>query len=96
MHVPWPARQYERTCADRGCSWRVPRQFARKHIQALRPRNAGHGVLASPDAMIGPDASIYKDEADLQVHDRRVETIEAYRTCPKCSSQHFSQRPVRS
>jgi hypothetical protein len=82
MYLPWPARQYERTCADCGYSWRVPRQFARKHIQTLRPKNARHGVLESSDAMIGPDASIYKDEADLQADNWRVEAIGAYRTCP--------------
>jgi hypothetical protein len=33
MHLPWLAQQYERTCADCGHAWRVPRQFARRRMR---------------------------------------------------------------
>jgi hypothetical protein len=82
MRLPWPARQYERTCADCGNCWRVPRQLA-KHV---KPARLSHSGRASP----------YVDAADAEAYDRRVEVFEAYRVCPKCSSQHYSQRPVRS
>ena len=82
MHLPWPARQYERTCADCGNCWRVPRQLA-KHVKPLPLRGGYRGMP-------------YVDAADVPAYDRRVEAFEAYRSCPKCRSQHYSQRPVRS
>jgi hypothetical protein len=33
MHLPWLAQQYQRTCADCGHTWRVPRQFARRRMR---------------------------------------------------------------
>jgi hypothetical protein len=86
VHLPWPARQYERTCADCGHSWHVPRQFA-KHVKPLRLSHMGTGRGG-----VVP----YVEPADVQAYDRRVEEFKVYRTCPKCSSQHYSQRPVRS
>jgi hypothetical protein len=80
MHIPGRTEEYERTCDDCGTSWRVPRQFA-KHVKPLPLRG-----VRTP----------YVDPADVQVYDRRAEEFEAYRVCPKCSSQHYAQRPVRS
>ena len=83
MHIPGRTEEYERTCDDCGTSWRVPRQFA-KHVKPL-PLRGGYGHTMP-----------HVDPADVPAYDRRVEEFEAYRVCPKCSSQHYSQRPVRS
>jgi hypothetical protein len=80
MHIPGLAQEYERTCDDCGHTWRVPRQLA-KHVKPL-PLHGGRVP--------------YVDAADVPAYDRRVELFEAYRTCPKCSSEHYSQRPIRS
>jgi hypothetical protein len=83
MRIPGRTEEYERICDDCHTSWRVPRQFA-KHVKPL-PLRGGFG-RAMP----------YVDPADVQAYDRRAEEFEAYRVCPKCSSQHYTQRPVRS
>jgi len=87
VHIPWPARQYERTCADCGYCWRVPRQLAR-HVNPPRLSHTGGGR--------GVPGIGYVDAHDAQAFDKRAEESEAYRTCAKCSSHHYSQRPVRS
>jgi hypothetical protein len=50
MRLPWQAREYERTCADCGYSWRVPRAFARHRISIsgfnLGTDNTGRGMAA--------------------------------------------------
>ncbi len=86
MHIPWLAQQYERTCADCGYSWRVPRYFARKRVVSIYGATSG-GRSAHRS---GPA------EADLQAGQAAVEQAESLRTCPKCGSEHFSQHPVRS
>lgn len=86
MHLPWLAQQYERTCADCGYSWRVPRYFARKRVVSIYGATCG-GIRAHRR---GPA------EADLQAGRAAVEQAESLRTCPKCGSEHFSQHPVRS
>lgn len=86
MHLPWTAQQYERTCADCGYSWRVPRQLARKRVVSIYGATSGIRGRASGQAA----------EADLQAGMAIVEQAESLRTCPKCSSEHYSQHPVRS
>jgi hypothetical protein len=88
MHLPWPAQQYERTCADCGYAWRVPRYFARRHMQGIS------------NFLVNPGRGRVFDEAEF---DREVqssmdmgERAETLRKCPKCDSEHYSQRPVRS
>lgn len=80
MHIPGRTEEYERTCDDCGQTWRVPREFA-KHVKPLPLR----GIRGQ-----------YVDPADVQAHEEWTEAFEAYRMCPKCSSQHYSQRPIRS
>ena len=90
MHIPGRTEEYERTCDDCGTSWRVPRQFA-KHVKPLPLSHRGGGI-----GRFGGPGMPYVEPADVQAYDRRVEEFKAYRVCPKCSSQHYSQRPVRS
>jgi predicted nucleic-acid-binding Zn-ribbon protein len=86
MHLPWSAQQYERTCADCGYSWRVPREFARKRVLSVYGATSGIRGRGS-----GPAA-----KADLQAGYAVAERAASFRTCPKCSSEQYSQRPVRS
>jgi hypothetical protein len=49
MRLPWLAQQYQRTCADCGCAWRVPRYFARRHVLAIPVRTSGSGPELQED-----------------------------------------------
>jgi hypothetical protein len=92
MRIPRPAREYERTCADCGQSWRVPRQFARKGIVSILGATSGQHVLRprTDPAASGPVA------ADLEAGYKLAEEAAALRECPRCSSVRYSQRPARS
>ena len=80
MRVPWRAREYERTCADCGHVWRVPRWAAHPHMQGL-PMSAGN--LGTTDAVVAANAEL-------------AERASVFRTCQECGSAHYAQRPIRS
>jgi hypothetical protein len=90
MRLPWPAQHYERTCADCGGAWRVPRQFARSRVQSI----FNFGNFNSNAA----GRSLKKAELDRQIRPSMEigQQSEAFRKCPGCGSVHYSQRPVRS
>ena len=92
MHLPWSARQYERTCADCGYAWRVPRYFARRHMPGIS------NFLISPSRQGGFDGGFDKAEfgREIQANMKMGERAESLRTCPKCGSEHYAQHPVRS
>lgn len=95
MYLPWRAREFERTCADCGYGWRVPRQFARRHFQSISsfttrvPKMRGRAIDPR-----GPDFSQLNSE--VQAIELSNQEIEAFRSCPRCSSLRFTQRVVRS
>jgi predicted nucleic-acid-binding Zn-ribbon protein len=49
MQLPWLAQQYQRTCAECGCTWRVPRYFARRHVLAVPVRQSLSGPELQAD-----------------------------------------------
>jgi hypothetical protein len=102
MRLPRPAQQYERTCTECGCTWRVPRQFARRHMQGISTFHINAGSRATeslPGVYGGPSGSGFdKAELDREIQSNMEigEQTEAFRRCPDCGSEHYSQRPVRS
>ena len=88
MRFGWPARQYERTCADCGNSWRLPRQLARKRAPSIDG--------ATSDLEIGMASVWTSRPSELPAANAAlVEQMESLRACPNCGSQRYSQRPVR-
>ena len=89
MHLTWPARQYQRTCADCGHTWRVPRSFARKRLLSMPGVSSGSRLITGPaNPFPGPAA------ADLEAGLRIGAESDAFRTCPECGSRRYSQRLV--
>jgi len=89
MRLPWQAREYERTCASCGWSWRVPRSFARRRVQSISGLSVtSHGYQKAADRA--------ELQAEVQSSMALGEQAEAFRTCPKCGSERYSQHTVRS
>jgi hypothetical protein len=76
-------REYERTCDDCGCVWHVPKGLAHPHMQGLPM--SGRGGLAAMEA-----ESVIEENAELS------EQAAAFRRCPRCESDHYKQRSIRS
>jgi hypothetical protein len=90
MRVPGLAAEYIRTCADCGCTWRVPRALARRR----RFRSLSASVLENnlrTRAAGGLDPRLERQSGRAAGGQQE----EAFRHCPKCGSEHFEQRPAR-
>jgi hypothetical protein len=85
MRFPWQPRESMRTCAECGCTWRVPRWAGRRRVRSI--------------SMISVASRTTIDRRELA---REVESgseanrrTEAFRRCPKCGADHFTQRALR-
>jgi predicted nucleic-acid-binding Zn-ribbon protein len=88
--ISWFAKEYERTCAECGYSWRVPRSIARRGTRTSPgfrlTRTTQPGSIGQPGQ---------NDLARLQANIiSRAEQMEAFRICAKCGIENFTQRPV--
>jgi ribosomal protein S27AE len=86
----------QRTCLDCGEAWTLTASLA--HLRPRRSRRAAGRFGASPWAgnptyrASGQGAGYAADaSADL---DQQLEMIREARTCPKCSSEHYQDRPA--
>jgi hypothetical protein len=77
------AREWERTCAECGYTWRVPRAIARR-------RMGGMGAMSATAA----ESSFRGRSAYAGAIDARAELMEGFRVCAKCGADHFTQSPV--
>jgi predicted nucleic-acid-binding Zn-ribbon protein len=78
------AREWERTCAECGYTWRVPRSIARGGMSGTTERGMFRGAGSSPRILGEINAGI----------EARAEQKEAFRICAKCGADDFTQRPV--
>jgi len=88
MHIPGLAKAYERTCDDCGHVWRVTRAIARPHMQGL--------PMAAGGRQLGSDSAAARAEAMAEANAKLAERAAASRRCPKCESDHYQQRSIRS
>jgi hypothetical protein len=91
VRFSWRAREYERTCAECGYAWRVPCSAVHKPISGFSVAPRGRGVSLGG---INPVASAR--EPEIAASEAVSETAAAYGRWPKCTSDHYTQRPVRS
>jgi hypothetical protein len=81
------AREWERTCAECGYTWRVPGSIARRGIRGMSAwtvRGSTTGIRRSPYVLSDHNAAI----------EARAEQMEGYRVCAKCGVDDFTQRPA--
>jgi hypothetical protein len=91
MRLPWQAQAYERTCSDCGEIWQVPRQFARRHIQGISAFKAAAMSRGRP----GGTADWTELNNEVQASMEADQQFAAFRVCPKCGSERYTQRPIR-
>jgi len=85
MRIPGLAKEYERTCDDCGHVWRVTKAIAHPHMQGL-PMTGSRGR----------DSAAARAEAVAEANAKLAERAAAARRCPKCESDHYKQRTIRS
>jgi predicted nucleic-acid-binding Zn-ribbon protein len=90
VRIPWRAREYERTCADCGYAWRVPKSAVRKPVSGFSMAPRGR-----PVSLGGVNPVVSANEPELVSSEAISETAAAFGYCPKCASENFRQRPIR-
>jgi DNA-directed RNA polymerase subunit M/transcription elongation factor TFIIS len=85
MRFPWQPREYERTCADCGHIWRVPRWAAQRRVRSISMIS-----VASRTTIDRGELSREVDSASAA-----NQSADTYRKCPKCGADHFTQRALR-
>jgi hypothetical protein len=97
MRLPWQAPSYERTCSDCGTTWQVPRQFARRHFQGISSFNVAE-MSRRPAIRGRPGDAVDWTELNTEVQASMSVSQQSavFRVCPKCDSDRYTQRPIRS
>ncbi len=91
VRISWRAREYERTCADCGHAWRVPRSAVHKPIADFSSAPRGRPVSLGGINPVTPDS-----EPEVASSEAISEVAAAYGHCPKCGAERYTPRPVRS
>ena len=91
MRILWRANEYERTCADCGYAWRVPRSAVRKPISGFSLAPRGRPVILG-----GLNPVVSDSEPEIAASEAIGEEAAAFAECPKCGSEHYTQRLLRS
>jgi predicted nucleic-acid-binding Zn-ribbon protein len=87
MLIGFFAREWERTCAECGYTWQVPRSIARRGIRGMSAVTVFGSVTSARRSPSG--GTRYRGDIAA-----RADLMEGFRTCAKCGADHFTQRPV--
>ena len=82
VRLPWQAREYARICAECGYTWRVPRSAARQRIRSISMIST-----ASRRSIDRPELA-----REINSISAENEVAQAFRHCPKCGGEQFTQR----
>ena len=92
MHFPWPPRSSSEPALS-GHVWQVPRGLVRRRFQSISGLSTGVRMRGSAMDPRGLDDSLLN--AQVRAIEELGQQTEVFKSCPKCSSQQFTQRPVR-
>jgi hypothetical protein len=90
MPFPWQPQEYARTCVECGYTWQVPRWARRWRFRSLRMLSTMQVTAVTGESSDSTDLGRQVDSISAQ-----NQWIEAFRYCPKCRADHFTQRASR-
>jgi hypothetical protein len=91
MPIRWRTLEYERTCADCGHVWRVPRWAAPPLYVRGRPVSGGCEEGVPP-----PAAAVMADPAAAATAQLAERAAVFFRRCRHCGSERYKQRSIWS
>jgi hypothetical protein len=91
LRILWRANEYERTCADCGYAWRVPRSARHRPDSGFSLAPRGRSITLGRLNPVVPDS-----EPEIAASEEISEGAAAYARCPGCGWEHYTQRPARS
>lgn len=86
MRLPWQSAEYVRTCTACGHTWRVPRWAARRRVGTILVRRVTQG---------GTSVNRAELEREVDAIEARNQQADAFRVCPHCGAETFTQQPAR-
>jgi DNA-directed RNA polymerase subunit M/transcription elongation factor TFIIS len=79
MRLPWQPTEYVRTCTECGYTWQVPRWAARRRVGTI---TAWTQRVQSYNEQLAPI-------------EQRNQQADAFRICPHCGAETFTQQRAR-
>ncbi len=86
MRLPRQPSEYIRRCTECGCTWRVPRWAARRRVGTILVRRVTYRGLNLDRREL---------QSEVGAIEARNQQADAFRVCPRCGAEAFTQQPVR-
>ncbi len=85
MRLPWQVREYARTCAECGYTWRVPRSAARRRVRSI-------SMISTASRTNIDRSELAREISSISAENELAGT---FRRCPACGAEQFTQQPCR-
>lgn len=91
MRFPWQPREYARDCVECGYTWRVPRSASRRRFKTIS------AFMIAPGGRANSPGGVARAELSREIKSisAQNQSAEAFRYCPKCGAEHFTQHALR-